>query len=372
MFRERDTMCGSDQVGGFGHGGQWDDPAASDRRQEAEAKAAEDHEHTDHEEHEHAHDPELRPEPLMTRDGVSVSASPWGPDDEIGRLNWITPESRKDIIEHLDGRAMFDLSVELFMDMPTWVAAGDPSFQIFMTHTPNGSVLDNLSGAGAEVHRKYSYSGDSILMYSHTGTHMDLLNHLGFYGLFWNGWTTDKYLGSRHWMKGGPDHYPPIVAHSVLVDVAGMHGVDCLPDAYAVTPKDIKDTLKWQGTKVRKGDIVAVRTGRMTKWPDADAYMENSPGIGLAAAKYLAEDLGAMCVGADTIGVEVIPHEEPDTFLPVHCYMFATAGAQIIENLWLEDIAQEKQYEFAFIGFPLKVRGSTGGLMRPVAIPLRA
>ena len=32
-------------------------------------------------------------EPLLERDGVTVSRSPWGPDDQIGRLNWITPEA---------------------------------------------------------------------------------------------------------------------------------------------------------------------------------------------------------------------------------------------------------------------------------------
>ena len=123
-------MCGSDTHGGFGHEGQWADPAASDRRQEAEAAAAEhdhDDDHPEHDpEHEHDPDPELRPTPILERDGVSSRHSPWGPDDQIGRPNWVTPESPKDIIDHLDGRAMFDLSVELFMDMPTWVAAGDP------------------------------------------------------------------------------------------------------------------------------------------------------------------------------------------------------------------------------------------------------
>ena len=33
-----------------------------------------------------------KPDALLDRDGVKVSKSPWGPDDEIGRLNWITPE----------------------------------------------------------------------------------------------------------------------------------------------------------------------------------------------------------------------------------------------------------------------------------------
>jgi len=67
----------------------------------------------------------------------------------------------------------------------------------------------------------------------------------------------------------------------------------------------------------------------------------------------------------------VLPSEEPNVFLPVHSYMFATAGAQIIEVVDMEEIAAEKQYEFAFLGFPMKLRGATGAPMPSHAIPLR-
>lgn len=316
-------------------------------------------------------DPELVPEALLATDGVRVSRSPWGPQDQVGRINWMTDESRARLIGAMDARAMFDLSVEHFVGMPTWTAAGDPSFQIQATHTPGGSPIDDLSGAGPGVHAKYSYYGDSISMYTHSGTHMDLLNHLGFFGLFWNGWTPAKHLGSRSWTVGGPEHYPPIVARAVVLDIAALHDVSCLPDAYAITPADLDAAQRRQGVSLGRGDIALVRTGRMTRWPDPAGYMENSPGLGLAAAKYLAEDVGVMCVGADTIGVEVIPHEDPDTFLPVHCYFYATAGVQIIENVWLEEVAAAGQHTFAFLAFPLKIRGSSAGLIRPVACPLR-
>ena len=62
--------------------------------------------------------------------------------------------------------------------------------------------------------------------------------------------------------------------------------------------------------------------------------------------------------------------EDERDFLPVHCYMFATAGAQIIEVVNMEEIAAEKQYEFAFIGGPLKLTGATGSPLRPIAVPL--
>ncbi len=94
-------------------------------------------------------DPELVPEAILEQGGLKVSKSPWGADDEIGRLNWVTPESTAAILNHLDGRHVFDLNVEYFIGMPSWVAAGDPRYGIWMTHTPQGSVNDNLSGVGS-------------------------------------------------------------------------------------------------------------------------------------------------------------------------------------------------------------------------------
>jgi kynurenine formamidase len=311
-------------------------------------------------------------EAILEKEGLKVSKSPWGAEDEIGRLNWITPESQKEILERLDGTKVFDLSVDYFIGMPSWSAAGDPKFDIWMTHTPQGSVNDSLSGAGPEVHEKYSYCGDSMAMYTHCGTHIDTLNHLGFYGQFWNGWTADKDLGSRIWTKGGLDKYPPVIARGVMLDVVGALGGDVLPDGYAITPKDLQDTIARQGVELRKGDVVLVRTGRMNVWPDFDGYLKNTPGIGLPAAKWLCEEVGAMCIGGDTIALEVLPSEEDNVFLPVHAYMFATAGAQIIEVVDMNELAAEKQYEFAFLGLPLKLRGATGAPMPSYAVPLRS
>lgn len=319
-----------------------------------------------------AADKELVPDAILNRGGVKVSKSPWGPRDEIGRLNWITRDTNRAILDHLDGTHMFDLNVEFFIGMPSWVAAGDPPYGIWMTHTPQGSVNDNLSGVGSAVHKKYSYCGDSVHMYTHCGTHIDTLNHLGHYGTFWNGWTADKQLGSRIWNKGGPENYPPVIARGVMLDIAGMKGVDCLPDSYAVTPKDLQAAAKRQKVELRKKDVVLIRTGRMTKWPDFHGYLDGTPGISLESAKWLCEEAGAMCIGADTIALEVLPSEQDNVFLPVHAYMFSTAGAQIIEVVNMEEIAAEKQYEFAFLGFPLKLRGATGAPMPTYAVPLKS
>jgi kynurenine formamidase len=311
---------------------------------------------------------ELQPDPLIDKNGHKVSKSPWGPDDEIGRLNWVTPESVAAIMARMDGRKVFDLAVDYKWGMPSWTEAGDPPFNIWMTHTPKGSIIDGRSGYGPEIHKEYSYSGDAISMYTHTGTHIDTLNHMGYYETQWNGWTQDEHLGSMVWTKGGTDRYPPIIARGVLLDVAATKDVDILPDHYEITPQDIRDTAKRQNVKFRKGDVVLVRTGRMRMWPSLD-YLAASPGINVDSARWLLEEAGTMCIAGDNIGLEPQPYH--GQYAPVHCYMFATAGAQIIEVVNMEEIAAEKVYEFAFLGFPMKIFGATGAPMPSVAIPLR-
>lgn len=55
----------------------------------------------------------------------------------------------------------------------------------------------------------------------------------------------------------------------------------------------------------------------------------------------------------------------------VHTYVFAERGVCLLELVWLEDLAKDKVYEFAFIAAPLKLRGATGSPIRPLALPLR-
>ncbi len=307
-------------------------------------------------------------EPVLQRGDLRVSRSPWGPDDEIGRLNWMTPASRAELLGRVDGTRVYDLSVDYFVGMPSWVSAMDPKYDIWMTHTPQGSVNDDLTGAGSAVHETYSYSGSAVTMYTHVGTHICSLNHIGLFGRFWNGWSPEIHLGSRAWRVGGK--FPPIVARAVLIDVAGAKAVDCLPDSYAISAADVRTTLVQQSVELHQGDIALLRTGRMSRWPDRDGFLKSPPGLGMESARFLCEEIGVMCIGVDA-GGEALPPERPDSFLPVHAYLLATAGAPLFENVWLEEIASVKLYEFVLVALPLKLRGSTGAPVRPVAIPFQ-
>jgi kynurenine formamidase len=312
---------------------------------------------------------DLTYEPLLDREGVRVSRSPWGPADEIGRLNWITPEASLALLARTGGERIFDLSVDYFMGMPSFQAFGDPPYQISMTHTPHGTIADNASGMDADVHRKYSWCGDAVSMYTHLGTHIDTLIHLGYYDHFWNGMNVAEHLGSRGWKLGGADKYPPLIARGVVLDVAALQGVDRLADDHVIGPDELRDAASRQELELRRGDIVLIRTGKMQVWPALEYMDTPMPGINLAAARYLCEEAGAMIIGADTAALEAFPGDE-EGYAPVHCYIFATAGTPIMEVVNLEELAGEGPDEFLFIGMPLPLRGATGSPLRPIAVPL--
>ena len=197
-------------------------------------------------------------------------------------------------------------------------------------------------------------------MYTHTGTHIDTLNHFGLYGKIWNQVDSRDAVGVRGWTKSGADKYPHIIARGVLIDVAGSKGVKHLPTSYGITVADLQEALKKQGTTLRPGDIVLTRTGLMTLWPDPEKYrLLDQAGLSLAAAQWLVESQKAMLLGADNFGVENFPSPDPKNFVPVHTYLQAEQGVSLLEALWLEDLAKDRVYEFLFIASPMKMRGAT-------------
>lgn len=299
-----------------------------------------------------------------------VTASPFGQDDEIGMLNLISPEASREVMRRADGGAAIDLSVDYFIGMPSWTKAGDPGFQQWMTHTPAGTVMDDMNGQGAAQNALVSYSGDAMSMYTHCGTHLDTLNHFGYRGKIFNGFEASDCISSRHWLRCGADKIPPIIGRGVLFDIAALHGVEVLPDSYGIGAADLDAALHRQGTEFRVGDIALIRTGRMRHWPVVDAYIDDAPGLNRAGAEYLAK-AGASVIGADTLQLEQVPGVDADNYHPVHTYLLGEAGVPIMEVVDCESLASEGLHEFAFIGACMKVRGATGAPMRPLAMPLR-
>lgn len=307
---------------------------------------------------------------LAEADDRQVGTSPWGPEDEIGRLNLMTDQSRANVLSRIRGGKSYDLSVEYFIGMPSWQAAGDPHYRIWMTHTPEGTVIDDPLKLGKAMNEHVSYTGAAVSMYTHMGTHIDALNHFGLDGKIWNGFAAKDHAGDRGWRVAGVEAFPPIIARGVLIDVAAAKGKAMLPAGYQITQADIEQALKWQKVTLTEGDVVLLRTGRMQHYENAQAFMEDPPGLSYAAAQYLVEKNGAMIVGADNLSLEAFPSELESDYVPVHTYLLAEQGTPIIELAYLEALSKDKVYEFAFIGGSLKLRGADAAPLRPIALPL--
>jgi len=119
---------------------------------------------------------------------------------------------------------------------------------------------------------------------------------------------------------------------------------------------------------LQSGDAVIIHTGFGKLWGKDNArYARGNPGIGVAAAEWLARQ-NPMLVGADTAPVEVSPNPDPQLSLPTHQIMLVVNGIHLLENLKLDELAAKRAYEFALIVEPLKIQGGTGSTVAPIAI----
>lgn len=307
---------------------------------------------------------------IIAQSKEEVGKSPWGPDDEIGTLNMMNESSQLSILSKISSGKAYDLSVEYFVGMPSFHSLGDPSYQYWLTHTPHGTVVDNPSNLGESMNKKVSYTGDAISMYTHMGTHIDALNHFGLNGKIWNGFTPEKYLGDKGWKKTGAETIPPIIARGVLIDIPAYKNATALEKNYRINSDDLKGALKKQNVSLKEGDVVVIRTGQAAYYENADKYLDNYPGINLDAVKWLVEEKKIMLLGADNLSFEAFPPEREDNWVPVHTYLLAEKGVMFIEQMYLEELAKDKVYEFAFISASLKLRGASAAPMRPLAFPI--
>ncbi|HLZ61470.1 MAG TPA: cyclase family protein [Ktedonosporobacter sp.] len=214
-------------------------------------------------------------------------------------------------------------------------------------------------------------TGASGFMYTteHSGTHIDALCHqaenLHLYGGLEVNVRTQTSTG---FTELGAETIAPILARGVLLDVATHLGIEPMPIERPITRRDLEETANSQGVSIGEGDVVLVRMGNAPLWHNPEAYLRSS-GVSADGSQWLA-DRKVRAVGADNMTWDVPGAHDPDlnVTLPGHVILLVRHGIYIIENLNLEDLAQDKRYDFTFICLPLKLRGATGSPVRPIAI----
>jgi kynurenine formamidase len=253
--------------------------------------------------------------------------------------------------------------------MPLW--PGHPPYELITFRTPMGEYVQKDQGwlmSNNDVH--IGFISEVMIACMHTGCHMDSLAHItvGQDNHWYNGFNVANDLGDWGPLKADISTVPPVVTRGVMIDVSGYKGMKYLPAAYCITAADLKGALAKQKTVLKPGDTVLVRTGQLSVWPDkAEMGKSGGAGMGLEAVKWLAEQNKTILMGVDTAAFEC-DSPDPTNPHPCHNFMLIENGIHIIEFPYLEDLAKDKVYEFMFVCLPLKNKGGTGSMIRPIAV----
>ena len=281
--------------------------------------------------------------------------SPWGPADQRGAANRITPQKVLEAKSLITRGTVYQLGHVYESSMPLF-GTRHFSLRIPQTFGPMGTnrTMYHDEIVSAEI--------------GQVGTQFDGLGHIGVGDVFYNGNDRADFSKPDGLTKLGIENVGALVTRGVLVDVAAFKGVARLDGGYEITLADLRGTLERQRTEVRSGDVVILHTGWGSLWKvDNAAFGAQAPGIGLEAARYLVER-EVVLVGADTWSMEVVPNPNPDLQFPVHQLLIPRNGIYIFENLLTEELARDRAYEFAFFFAPLKMKGATGSPANPLAI----
>jgi kynurenine formamidase len=264
---------------------------------------------------------------------------------------------------------VYDLEVERFRGMPLHPA--HPQMEIVSYRSPRGirnqgdqAWLNENNGANL------AFISELVLGTVHSGTHIDALAHItvGDDDHWHGGFTAGEHLGDWGPLKGDATAIPPIICRGVLIDVAGHKGVDVLPGSEGISSDDLKAALAAQGVELRPRDAVLIRTGYGSLYPDAERMKPYfGSGINADACRWLGAQ-GVIVAGGDTESLEQLPSADPQNPHIGHTILLVEHAIHIIEMLYLEELAADRRYEFTFVALPLKIRGATGSMIRPIAI----
>lgn len=288
----------------------------------------------------------------------------WGAEDEIGTVNYITPDKLVAAGQLIRQGKVFDLGIPFGADGPQ-PGGGRINPVHLMSQTGDTQMFPG----------GFKYADDYIFMPLQGASQWDSLAHVYYDDQIYNGFPARDVtvVGAAHdsidkLAKG-------VAGRGVLLDIARLKGVEWMEAGEVITPADLEAAMAAQGgTVVGSGDILIFRTGWRNKFlaeRNAAAWMSEEPGLGQDCCEWLHEHEVA-AVASDNWAIEVLPGEDPEAILQVHMVLIRDMGMTLGEILDLEelaaDCAADGVYEFFFCAPPLKVTAGVGSPINPLAI----
>lgn len=320
--------------------------------------------------------------PKLTRRDLDAAAErlknwgKWGPNDEIGTLNYTTAEDIVNAATLVKKGRVHSLALNFDSKGPQ---GGKTKFAPVGRFNPIHLMLRTGTDAYSGVldKRGIQSADDIVIMPMQCSTQWDGLGHIFFDGKMWNGYDC-RLVSSFGAEKCGIEQTrEKMVGRGVLLDVARHMKVESLPDGFAIDAALLDEVEAAQGIKVGRGDYLLVRTGQMEaklaegNW---DYYSGgDAPGLAFDTLDWLhAKQIAA--IATDTWGVEVRPNQSEGTGInqPWHWLCIPILGLTMGEIFFLAELARDCAndgiYEFLFVAPALPVTGAVGSPANPLAI----
>jgi kynurenine formamidase len=291
----------------------------------------------------------------------------WGPDDELGTLNYITPEKVR------AAAGLVRSGRRVSMAIPINKVAGPDN--------PMQANLLVVQGHDVPVDEsKVRFGLDWLGMAAHGDchTHVDALCHISYDGLTYNGRRAEDVLRTNGATEQDiAAYHTGVVGRGVLLDLPRHRGVKWLEPGEAVTRAELEDCAAAQDVELGEGDILVFRTGHHRRRLELGPW-DNSPppagegkaGLHVDTIPWMHElRLAAFLPDGDG---EAVPSVVDGITYPIHPLQVAAMGMLVSDSLQFEELVvaceEEQRYEFMVVGLPLRLPGGTGSPWNPIAI----
>jgi kynurenine formamidase len=296
----------------------------------------------------------------------------WGPDDEVGSLNYLGAAEVLAAATLISTGTVFTLQRLIgdpngdpvwpgrspaertqIMDESTWDADDAPAF-------PGG------------LH----YADDKISAFLQGSTQYDALGHVWYDGKLYNGYDARTTVGGMDKASIEPIAQRGVVGRGVLLDMARFRGKPYLETAETYTHEDLLACAAKQGVELRKRDIILIRTNYLQLFFElGDKFYDGFCEPGLVYSPELVQwfqDMEIPNLVTDTIANEITTDPNNGVALVLHNALMRNLGIAFTEIVDLEklaaDCADDGRYEFFYAAAPLKVALGSGAPVNPLVI----
>lgn len=294
----------------------------------------------------------------------------WGPKDERGTLNLVTPEKTRQANRLVDD----GVSVSLAHFASLEKAIDDFNFGQTMHEMWYGAAGPPKPGVTRAALDTVSYG-----IHDGTNSHLDALCHYTLLRdgavVVYNGHpsATDKGCSAN-----GIDHMGPgFATRAILVDMPLMKHVDWLEPHTPIYPEDLEAWEKFAHVTIGSGDAVLVRTGRWAlraakgPWPHA----REAAGLHASVMPWLKKrDIALLASDAvnDVQPSGIVGGSGEAANRPVHTLSIAIMGMPLVDNGYFEDAAREasarKRWEFFMTVQLTRLEGATASNFNALGI----